>query len=96
MSRELIERERHRFGRQPALLVSTQKHTDEKHTELKMKKFDEIPAGIRLPAVFSCGENQRDLLARISLPMQHSLHFLGLLAFFLAGVEISSRDGFSS
>jgi hypothetical protein len=60
-----------------------------------MKKFDEIPAGMSIPAVFSCGENQRDLLARISLPMQHSLHFLGLLDFFLAGVEISSRDGFS-
>ena len=96
MSRELIERERHRFGRPPVLLVSMQNHPDEKHAELKMKKFDEIPAGMSLPAVFSCGENQRDLLARISLPMQHSLHFLGLLDFFLAGVEITSRDGFSS
>jgi len=75
--------------------VSTQKHSSEILAELKMKKFDETPPGDS-PTVFSCGENQRDLLARISLPMQHSLLFLGLLAFFLAGVEITSRDGLSS
>ncbi len=44
-----------------------------------------------IPASSHLGPNHRDLLARISLPLQHSVVFLDLLAFFFTGMVTASR-----